>query len=171
MFILLLLIWFIFNGKITPEITILGVILCALIYLFMCRFMDYSIRKDTALIRRSVFFLYYIWVLILEIIKANIQVMHFTLTDREIVEPVIVEYHTRLKTGLGRVILANSITLTPGTITVSLKDDKLVIHCLDRSMAEGMDDMIFERLLAKMENTGGSAHSEQESDTPPQTVN
>ena len=98
--------------------------------------MDYSVRKDFPLIRKSVFFLYYIWILILEIVKANIQVMHFALTDREVVEPVVVEYRTRLKTGLGRVILANSITLTPGTITISLKGDKLVIHCLDQSMAE-----------------------------------
>lgn len=161
MFILLLLIWFIFNGKVTLEITILGVILCALIYFFMCRFMDYSVRKDIALIQKSIFFLYYICILIIEIVKANKQVMHFTMTDREIVEPVIVEYQTRLKTGLGRVILANSITLTPGTITVSLKDDKLVIHCLDRSMAEGMDDMIFEKLLEKMENTNVSALPEK----------
>lgn len=161
MFILLLLIWFIFNGKVTLEITILGVILCALIYFFMCRFMDYSVRKDIVLIKKSIFFLYYICILIIEIVKANKQVMHFTMTDREIVEPVIVEYQTRLKTGLGRVILANSITLTPGTITVSLKDDKLVIHCLDRSMAEGMDDMIFEKLLEKMENTNVSALPEK----------
>ena len=161
MFILLLLIWFIFNGKITLEITILGIILCALIYLFMCRFMDYSVRKDFALMQRSVFFLYYILILILEIVKANIQVMHFALTDREVVEPVIVEYQTRLKTGLGRVILANSITLTPGTITISLEGDKLEIHCLDQSMAEGMDDMIFEKLLEKMEGIGGSVVSEK----------
>ena len=134
---------------------------CALIYFFMCRFMDYSVRKDFALIRKSVFFLYYIWILILEIVKANIQVMHFALTDREVVEPVVVEYRTRLKTGLGRVILANSITLTPGTITISLKGDKLVIHCLDQSMAEGMDDMIFEKLLEKMESISGSAVPEK----------
>ena len=161
MFILLLLIWFIFNGKITLEITVLGIILCALIYFFMCRFMDYSVRKDFALIRKSVFFLYYIWILILEIVKANIQVMHFALTDREVVEPVVVEYRTRLKTRRGRVILANSITLTPGTITISLKGDKLVIHCLDQSMAEGMDDMIFEKLLEKMESISGSAVPEK----------
>lgn len=151
MFILLLLIWFVFNGKITMEITVLGIILCACIYLFMCRFMGYSVRKDIALIKKSVYFLYYIVVLIAEIIKANIQVIHFVLDDREIVEPVIVEHRTRLKTNLGRVILANSITLTPGTITVSLEGDELVIHCLDSTMAEGIEDTVFERLLEKME--------------------
>ena len=151
MFILLLLIWFVFNGKITMEITVLGIILCACIYLFMCRFMGYSVRKDIALIKKSVYFLYYIVVLIAEIIKANIQVIHFVLDDREIVEPVIVEHRTRLKTNLGRVILANSITLTPGTITVSLEGNELVIHCLDSTMAEGIEDTVFERLLEKME--------------------
>lgn len=151
MFILLLLIWFIFNGKVTLEITILGIILSACIYFFMCRFMEFSFKKDAALVRRSVFFLYYIGVLIAEIVKSNIQVMHLTLTDREIAEPVIIEYKTRLKTKLGRVILANSITLTPGTITISLEEDELIIHCLDKTLAEGMDDLIFETLLEKME--------------------
>lgn len=151
MFILLLLIWFIFNGKITLELTILGVILCACIYFFMCRFMDYSLKKDAALMRRGVSFLYYIGILIAEIIKSNIQVMRLTLTDREIVEPVIVAYKTRLQSRLGRVILANSITLTPGTITISLEEDELIIHCLDKTMAEGIENSIFEQLLEKME--------------------
>lgn len=151
MFILLLLIWFVFNGKITLEIAMLGIILCFCIYLFICKFMGYSVRKDIALIKKSVYFFYYIVVLIVEIIKANIQVIHFVLNDREIVEPVIVEHRTRLRTNLGRVILANSITLTPGTITVSLEGNELVIHCLDSTMAEGIENTIFERLLEKME--------------------
>lgn len=151
MFIVLLLIWFIFNGKITWELTILGVILCAGIYFFMCRFMDYSLKKDISLMRRSVSFLYYTGVLIVEIIKSNLQVMHLTLTDREIVEPVIISYRTRLRSKLGRVILANSITLTPGTITISLEEDELVIHCLDKTIAEGIENSTFEQLLERME--------------------
>ena len=151
MFILLLLIWFIFNGKITWELTVLGMILCACIYFFMCRFMDYSLKKDVSLMSRSVSFLYYTGVLIVEIIKSNLQVMHLTLTDREIVEPVIISYRTRLRSKLGRVILANSITLTPGTITISLEEDELVIHCLDKTIAEGIENSTFEQLLERME--------------------
>ena len=126
-------------------------ILCACIYFFMCRFMDYSLKKDISLMRRSVSFLYYTGVLIVEIIKSNLQVMHLTLTDREIVEPVIISYRTRLRSKLGRVILANSITLTPGTITISLEEDELVIHCLDKTIAEGIENSTFEQLLEKME--------------------
>ena len=66
-------------------------------------------------------------------------------------EPVIVHVHTNLKTEIARVILANSITLTPGTITVSLTDDDLLVHCLDKSLAEGMEDSAFVKLLEEME--------------------
>ena len=76
------------------------------------------------------------------------------LSRKEIVEPVIVHVHTNLKTVTARVILANSITLTPGTITVSMTDDNLLVHCLDKSLAEGMEDSAFVKLLEKMEKEG-----------------
>ncbi len=66
-------------------------------------------------------------------------------------EPVIVHLHTNLKTETARVILANSITLTPGTITVSLTDQDLLVHCLDKSLSDGMEDSVFVRLLEKLE--------------------
>ena len=66
-------------------------------------------------------------------------------------EPVIVRVHTDLKSETARVILANSITLTPGTITVSMTDNDLLVHCLDKSLSEGMEDSVFVRLLKKME--------------------
>ena len=59
--------------------------------------------------------------------------------------------HTDLKTETARVILANSITLTPGTITVSLTEQELLVHCLDKTLAEGMEDSSFVKLLKKLE--------------------
>ncbi len=152
MFLLLLFIWFIFNGKITLEITLIGIIICVLLFIFMCRFMDYNIRKELLFLRRGGLFVYYIGVLIVEIIKSSLQVMHLVLTDREIVEPVIVKHKTPLRTKTGRVLLANSITLTPGTFTIILKDNELTVHCLDKSIAEGIDHLEFEKLLEKIEN-------------------
>ena len=67
---------------------------------------------------------------------------------------MIVKVHTNLKTETARVILANSITLTPGTITVSLTEQELLVHCLDKSLAEGMEDSEFVRLLEAMEGEG-----------------
>lgn len=89
-----------------------------------------------------------------EIIKANADVVKFIFNDKEVVEPVIVTFQTNLKSELSRVILANSITLTPGTITISLEGDELVVHCLDKSLAEGMEDSIFVKLLEEIERKG-----------------
>ena len=92
---------------------------------------------------------------ILEILKANIGVMQLILSPKMEVEPKLVRFRTDLKTDLARVILANSITLTPGTITVTLEGDEYLVHCLDKSMAEGMDDSIFVRLLHQLEEKEG----------------
>ncbi len=60
-------------------------------------------------------------------------------------------FGTDLQSELSKVILANSITLTPGTITVSLEDNRFCVHCLDRELAEGMENSVFVELLKKME--------------------
>ena len=74
--------------------------------------------------------------------------------QKEEMEPVIVKFRTKLRTEGARVMLANSITLTPGTITVSLEGDELTVHCLDVSLAEGMEDSAFVKLLEKIEGKG-----------------
>ena len=58
---------------------------------------------------------------------------------------------TDLKTKTARVLLANSITLTPGTITVSLQDNVYTVHCLDKQFGEGLSDSTFVWLLHKIE--------------------
>ena len=86
-----------------------------------------------------------------EIVKANFAVMHMILSEREEIEPALVSFHSDMKTSTGKAFLANAITLTPGTITVSLEEDEYLIHCLDESFAVGIDDSIFEKLLKEME--------------------
>ena len=93
----------------------------------------------------------YVAVLVKEIILANLTVCRMILTRKEIMEPVLVRVYTDLKTETARVILANSITLTPGTITVSLTGNELLVHCLDKSLSQGMEDSVFVQLLKKME--------------------
>lgn len=154
MYIIYFLLWVIFNGKWTLEIVLFGLVIAAAVYAFTCKFMDYSVEKDIKMIKKSFYILQYIYVLIVEICKANVSVLKLTLTSKYEVEPVIVKFKTDIKTKTGRVLLANSITLTPGTITVSLKEDELVVHCLDKELAEGMEDSVFVKLIKKLERTG-----------------
>ena len=65
-------------------------------------------------------------------------------------DPVIVEFHSGLKTQFQNVLLANSITLTPGTITVFQEGDHFVIHALRREYAEGLESSSFIKLLDKL---------------------
>ena len=154
MLLLFFLVWIIFNGAITTEICIFGVVVAFLMFGFVCKFMDYSWRKEKLLIQRSGYFLLYLGNLLIEIVRANVSVCRFVLSDRDEIHPVMVSFHTTLKSSLARVILTNSITLTPGTITVSLQGDEVIVHCLDRSLAEGMEDSSFVKMLEHMERIG-----------------
>ena len=66
-------------------------------------------------------------------------------------ETALVFFETDLTTGMAKTMLANSITLTPGTITVSVEDNRFCVHCLDRELAEGMEESVFVELLKEME--------------------
>lgn len=151
MLALFFLVWVIFNGRLTVEIALLGIAVAGAMFAFVCRFMDYSPRKELLFYKKVPVFVQYLYCLVKEIIASNLVVSRMILTRKETVEPVIVRVHTDLKTETAKVILANSITLTPGTITVSLSGQELLVHCLDRSLAEGMEDSVFVRLLRKME--------------------
>lgn len=151
MYLALLVLWVIFNGKITLEILMIGAVVCAGIYGLCCKFMGYSIRKDLRLLKRAPMAIQYVVILIIEILKANRQVLHFIITPKYQIEPEVVHFKSHLKTETARVILANSITLTPGTITIRLEGSDFYVHCLDKEFAQGIDSSIFVELLEKME--------------------
>ena len=151
MLLLFFVSWIIFNGKITLEIIIFGIVISLLVFLFVCRFMNYNMAKEIRLYKKIPLFAKYIVLLIKEIIKANLGVCKMTFSRKEIMEPVLVHIRTELKSESLRVILANSITLTPGTITVSLKDNDLYVHCLDKSLAGDVINSPFTELLLKIE--------------------
>ena len=151
MLLLFLLVWIIFNGRVTAEILFFGVAVAGAMFGFICNFMDYSLKKELALYRKVPLLFRYVLVLLKEIITANLTVIRMILTRKETMEPVLVHVHTDLKSEVSRVILANSITLTPGTITVSMTGQDLLVHCLDRSLSEGMEDSVFVKLLQKLE--------------------
>ena len=151
MYFIFFLIWIIFNGQFTLEIAAFGVVIAGFIYWFICKFLNYSPRTDIILIKKMFQILHYLFVLILEIVKANFTVVKLSMSSKYELEPVVIKFRTDLKTRPARILLANSITLTPGTITVSLSNDEYMVHCLDKSLAQGIDKSIFVELLEKME--------------------
>ena len=151
MYLVFLIIWIIFNEKLNLEILLFGFVISAVVLGFLCRFMDYSMKKELNFYRKIPGMLCYVLVLIKEILMANLNVCHLILSEEEEIDPALVEFQTDMETPMGRAYYANAITLTPGTITVSLEDDTYVVHCLDESMAQGISDAKLEQMLHGLE--------------------
>ena len=151
MFVLFFLIWVIFNGQFTAEIAAFGVVIAGVMYWFLCRFFDYSPRYYLFLLRKAPLLLHYFFTLVVEILKANLTVFKLIYTAEYELEPAVVHFKTDLRSTFARVLLANSITLTPGTITVALTGNEYTVHCLDKELAEGISSSVFVELLAKIE--------------------
>ncbi len=151
MFIVYFALWVIFNGKWTTEIGVFGLIFAAVLYAFSCKFMGYSVKTDIGLLLSLWRGVRYGALLIAEILKANFAVIDLILHKSGEVEPQLVRFSTDLKSENHRVVLADSITLTPGTITCELEDGRYLVHCLDKSLADGIERSSFVDALASME--------------------
>ena len=151
MYLVFFFIWIIFNGQFTWEIAAFGAVIAAVMYAFICKFLNYKPGYDFILAKKLIYILQYVFILVKEIIKANFAVIKMITSSKYEIEPAVVRFKTTLRTTPARIMLANSITLTPGTITVSMEGDEFVVHCLDKELAEGMNSSIFVTLLEKLE--------------------
>ena len=77
------------------------------------------------------YYFLYLGVFLLELVKANLNLLRIVFSPKIDIRPGIVKINTRLKTATGRMVLANSITLTPGTLVVDVVDDALYVHWID----------------------------------------
>ena len=81
--------------------------------------------------KRVLFFIIYLVVLLFEIVKANFDVAYRVVHPRMPISPGIVEIKTGLTSDIAKMILANSITLTPGTFTLDIVGERLLIHWIN----------------------------------------
>lgn len=127
LFILLVGIWLLLTLNVTPPNIAVGVVSAFVVTLF---FAKYSLKADKKQfhLQRYIWALIYGFVFLWECIKANIDVMYRVVHPKMPVKPGIVKVKSSLKTDIGKVFLANSITMTPGTITVDIIDDYFYVH-------------------------------------------
>ena len=155
MIIFFFLLWLILNGRITAELILLGIPISALMLLLANRAVGYTIKTDIRIMRNLPVFFLYTLNLVAEILKASAAVMEVVLDPSKKPDPVIVEFHSGLKTELQNVLLANSITLTPGTYTLFQEGDHFVVHCLKREYGEGIGESSFVKYLRLLDGGEG----------------
>ena len=151
MFILYFALWVVLNGRWTTEIGVFGLVFATAVYAFTWKYMDFGPKLDLALVRRMPSAVRYAVTLLAEIIKANLVVARMILDGEKEPKPQLVKFDVDLKKNRHLVALANSITLTPGTITVDLHDNHFTVHALDASLVDGLDDGVFVQQLMDME--------------------
>lgn len=150
-FISLLIIWLFLAGTNIQEI-IVGVIVSLLLSIIF--FSKAAIFSEIKLNPKSIVFsLIYIFVFSIELIKSNFDVAKRVVQRKVPINPGIVKVRTKLKSKLGRVILANSITLTPGTLTVETNGEDYYIHWIDITAGdiEGATEMIIKKFEKYLE--------------------
>ena len=151
MYFLIFLFWMVLNGRITAETVLLGLGLTALLGLFLRILLVYTIRKDLRVLQKSPYFAAFLFVLLFEIMKANLAVIRLISRKEKTLQPVLVTFDSDLRTDFCRYLFANSITLTPGTITVEADEDVFTVHCLSERLLDCSDSNVLLKLLRKME--------------------
>ncbi len=119
--------WLLFTFSLSWANVIVGIAIAILTVLILGKYFVEDVNKLLQP-KRYLWFVIYLFVFAWECLKANFDVAYRVLHPDLPIKPGIVKVKTGLKTDVGRTTLANSITMTPGTITVDIIDDNIYVH-------------------------------------------
>ena len=146
--VLLIVAWVLWSGLFKPLLLGLGALSCALV-VYIGKRMGYfdnelfAFRYDHRLLG------FWAW-LAAEVIRSTIEVARIVLSPAMRIEPRVVEINTGDFGPVDQALLGNSITLTPGTLTVDVQDDRMLVHALTEAGAEALRDGAMIRRVAAL---------------------
>jgi len=147
-FFLLLGVWMVLSGLFDAFHLTLGVISCAIVTWLSSDLLFQN--RNTGLrarLRQSIRLCVYLVWLLKEIILANLHLLKLSFGPKTLLQPQIVRYRTSLQSDFEKFLLANSITLTPGTVTMRIHGDTFYIHAISDIASSGLDGTM-ERKIA-----------------------
>lgn len=145
--------WFLWSGHTEPLLLAFGVFSVGIVTLLASRMnvIDEESEPYELGLRPLLYVPWLLW----EIAKANLHVARVILTPSLPVHPRLLRIRATQKSNLGRVILANSITLTPGTVTLDVRDGTLLVHALTPKSADGLLSGDMDRRVTWLEGAEG----------------
>lgn len=154
LFATLLAFWLLLNGSLASDVLLVGVITALVITLIFRNGLSVVSEfrfTPQALMAAPIYVAYFLK----ELVKSNLRLAGIVLSPALPLHPGIVKVRTKLKSGMGRLLLANSITLTPGTLTVEMDGEWLYVHWVTvegEDMEEATASIVsgFERYLEVM---------------------
>jgi multicomponent Na+:H+ antiporter subunit E len=150
LFLILVAFWLLNSGHYTLLILSLGLISIVLV-LYVTHRMDVVDHESQPLYLTLRIPAFHLW-LSKEIILANISVVKHIWLGNETISPVLTTIKASQKTDMGKVIYANSITLTPGTVAVDLAGDQITVHALLRENIEVLQAGEMDRRISRLED-------------------
>jgi len=147
----LMVAWLLLSGHFDPTMIGYGV-LSAIIVVALCARLQIIERDALPVYLGLRPFLYLPW-LFKEIVLSNLSVAKVILDPRLPIRPRLLRIRASQKTEMGQVIYANSITLTPGTVTLDVRGGELLVHALTRDSADGLLSGEMDRRAARVEGT------------------
>jgi multicomponent Na+:H+ antiporter subunit E len=151
-FAILLLFWVVLSGMFDAFHLTLGVLCCLMVTYFSHDLLFYG-ESEYPWGKSFVGFLAYLPWLFYQIVIANVQIAYVVLHPNmyEMIDPHVVRFKTKLKRPVSKVTFAQSITLTPGTITVSIHDDEFSVYALTRSASDSLPGDMEARIARALE--------------------
>ncbi|MGM0446121.1 MAG: Na+/H+ antiporter subunit E [Bacillota bacterium] len=150
----LILFWIVLTGSFHWQQLLVGVILSFGIILYWGHFLLSEIQ-GFLITRHNIFKIgYYFYRFILEMVVANIEVAKIVLSPTLPIEPTFICFKLKPQKKLSRVLYANTITLTPGTISVYMVNDEIVVHALTSEAAKGVSGWYLEDKMCEIEEGG-----------------
>jgi len=129
-FIVVMMVWMAFTTSLEPAELVTGILVSALIAVFSSGFFS-CCGMGILFSPKIIYVIQYFFVFIWALVKSNFSMARRVISPSLPINPGIVEFKTKLTNDTAKLILANSITLTPGTLTVDLKGDDFFIHWID----------------------------------------
>jgi len=136
--VILFAFWMLLSGKFDAFHLTLGAICCVLVAYLFHDLLFANVRVGDMRVVAARFIAYIPW-LIQQILLANIHVVSLVVRRRMPIDPRVVKFKTKLETDISCVTLANSITLTPGTITMDIKDGVFYVHAVSQKVADELN--------------------------------
>ena len=141
--------WLALTASLRPLDIVIGLILSVLLGVWAARFL-WPDDAPVLTARQAARFLLYIPHLLVAIVIAAVQVAEIVFRPHMPIEPVMIRHRTRFKRDVSRVAFANSITLTPGTLTVDVDENTFVVHCIAERFADDITNGDLERRITRV---------------------
>lgn len=148
--LLMFFFWIVLSGEFTPLLLGSGIV-ASLFVAYLSHDLLIGRVDIGKMLRDLLRFTQYLPWLLWQILLANVDLVYRTLHPRMPIDPGIITFKNECRTELGMVTLANSITLTPGTVTIDVTDNEFIVHAIARGPAE---ELMAGEMLARVKRIG-----------------